>query len=119
MLATREAGFPITPNAFQTTHHSGGPLEYDAFLTELNSAGSGLIYSSYLGGSGEDGATGVAMDAVGDVFVTGTTFPPEFGRIPVIVSPPGAPSGNLAMKAFEQIPPDPRYPQDVPAASWG
>ena len=45
-------GFPITPGAFQTAHavdHSVFP-ENDAFVTKLNATGSGLIYSTYLGG---------------------------------------------------------------------
>ena len=67
--------FPTTPNAFQPT--SGG--NWDGFVLELNSAGSGLIYSSYLGGSGLDVANAIALDSSGNVYVTGsegsTNFP--------------------------------------------
>lgn len=67
--------FPTTPNAFQPT--SGG--NWDATVLELNSAGSGLIYSSYLGGSGLDYATSIALDSSGNVYMTGgeasTNFP--------------------------------------------
>jgi uncharacterized repeat protein (TIGR03803 family) len=67
--------FPTTPNAFQPT--SGG--NWDATVLELNSAGSGLIYSSYLGGSGLDNSTSIALDSSGNVYVTGseasTNFP--------------------------------------------
>ena len=60
--------FPTTANAFQTT--SGG--NFDVFVLELNSAGSGLIYSSYLGGSGIDAESGITMDSSGNLYLTGT-----------------------------------------------
>ncbi|HWW13818.1 MAG TPA: choice-of-anchor tandem repeat GloVer-containing protein [Candidatus Dormibacteraeota bacterium] len=67
--------FPTTSNAFQPT--SGG--NWDATVLELNSAGSGFIYSSYLGGSGLDYSTSIALDSLGNVYVTGgeasTNFP--------------------------------------------
>jgi uncharacterized repeat protein (TIGR03803 family) len=69
------ANFPTTPNAFQPK--SGG--NWDVTVLELNSAGSGLIYSSYLGGSGLDYSTSIALDSLGNVYVTGgeasTNFP--------------------------------------------
>ncbi len=72
---TLSANFPTTPNAFQPT--SGG--NWDAFVLGLNSAGSGLIYSSYLGGSGLDYSTSIALDSSGNAYVTGgeasTNFP--------------------------------------------
>ena len=48
-----------------------------AFVARLNAAGSALIYSTYLGGSGnywyKDAALGIAVDAYGDAFITGYT----------------------------------------------
>ncbi|MGA2581371.1 MAG: SBBP repeat-containing protein [Bryobacteraceae bacterium] len=61
--------FPIMPGAYQPANNGN----VDAFLTELNASGSSLVYSSFLGGSGYDSATGVAVDAVGDVAIIGTT----------------------------------------------
>jgi len=61
--------FPTTPGAFQTSYHGGA----DAFVTKLNTAGSDLVYSTYLGGSdGEDG-TGIAVDPSGSAYITGST----------------------------------------------
>jgi hypothetical protein len=51
---------------------SGG--YYDAFLAKLNSAGSALIFSTYLGGSGNEKAHGVAVDASGNAYLAGGTF---------------------------------------------
>ena len=45
---TSSTDFPTTPGAFQTTYGGTG----DAFVTELNTAGTALVYSTYLGGSG-------------------------------------------------------------------
>ena len=66
---TRSANFPTTVGAFETT--SGGMQ--DAFVTKLNPAGTGLIYSTYLGGSNDDEGKGIAVDAAGNVFVVGRT----------------------------------------------
>ena len=59
-----EQPFPTTPGAYNT---AGG----DAFVTKLNSTGSGLIYSTYFGGSGYSFGLGVAVDAGGCAYVTG------------------------------------------------
>jgi hypothetical protein len=76
---TQSLDFPTTPNAFQTT--CGGQCNnstYDAFITKFDSTGSSLIYSTYLGGSGTDVATGLAIDNSGNVFVAGTTYSKDF-----------------------------------------
>jgi hypothetical protein len=64
-----EAGFPTTPGAFQPTYAGGS----DAFVTKINSMGSTLIYSTYLGGSNYDQGYGIAIDQAGDAYVTGFT----------------------------------------------
>ncbi len=46
---------------------------YNAFVTKLNSTGNQLIYSTHLGGSGEDLGSGIAVDRQGNVYVTGHT----------------------------------------------
>lgn len=79
--------FP-TLNAIQPTYGGG---QYDGFLTKINPTGSALVYSTYLGGSALDSAVGVAVDPVGDAYVTGVTqsanFPtynplqPSFGGV--------------------------------------
>jgi hypothetical protein len=71
---TVSSDFPTTPGAFQTTY--GGKL--DAFVAKLNAAGSSLLYSTYMGGSGEDFGSGIAIDASGNVYVTGFTHSVNF-----------------------------------------
>ena len=50
----------------------------DAFVTKLNAAGNGLLYSSYLGGSSPDYAYGVAISSGGIAYVTGETASTDF-----------------------------------------
>jgi Beta-propeller repeat len=66
--------FPTTPGALQTTF--GGDV--DVFVTELNPTGSALIYSTFMGGTGDDEAEGIALDAAGNAYLTGTTTSPDF-----------------------------------------
>ncbi|MBI1729344.1 SBBP repeat-containing protein [Candidatus Acetothermia bacterium] len=51
---------------------------YDAFLTKLNTSGDGLLYSTYLGGEGDDLAYGIALDASGNIYITGDTTSNNF-----------------------------------------
>ena len=71
--ATNSNNFP-TANALQSTF--GGT--YDAFVTKLNPAGSALVYSTYLGGSGDDGGHDIAVDSAGNAYVTGYTLSTDF-----------------------------------------
>jgi hypothetical protein len=65
------------PNANASQSAPGGGL--DAFVTKfLPGGGPGLVYSTYLGGSDDDGALGVAIDAWGNAIVAGTTRSANF-----------------------------------------
>ncbi len=50
----------------------------DAFVTKFNTAGSALVYSTFLGGSATDQASAVAIDAAGNAYVTGFTASTNF-----------------------------------------
>jgi hypothetical protein len=50
----------------------------DVFITKWNAAGTGLVYSTYIGGSQRDVALGVAVDGAGNAYVTGFTYSPDF-----------------------------------------
>lgn len=51
---------------------------YDGYVAKLNSAGNGLIFSTYLGGDASDYAYGVAVDAAGAAYIAGQTGSANF-----------------------------------------
>ncbi len=71
---TKSADFPVAGMPFQATQ----PGLQSGFVTKVNPAGSGLVYSTYLGGSNFTDATAVALDPAGDAFVTGNTDSSDF-----------------------------------------
>ncbi|MCM3541322.1 HYR domain-containing protein, partial [Priestia endophytica] len=75
---TESANFPTTPGAFDTTYNGSG----DVFVTKLNPTGSTLIYSTYLGGTNEEGGSGIAVDAGGNAYITGFTNSTDFPTTP-------------------------------------
>jgi len=71
---TQSPDFP-TKSPFQSTLKS---VNGNAFVTKLSPAGSVLIYSTFLGGTADDGASGIALDAAGSAYVTGSTLSSDF-----------------------------------------
>src|SRR5206468_1826981 len=74
---TTSTNFP-TVNPLQPAFGGGS---YDAFVAKLNSSGSALVYSTYLGGSGNEYAgdrAGIAVDSLGNAYVTGRTSSSNF-----------------------------------------
>jgi hypothetical protein len=75
---TRSTNLPVTVGAFQPS--IGGISDVfsapggDAFIAKLNSAGTALVYFTYLGGGGGDGAGTIAIDANRNAYVSGYTF---------------------------------------------
>ena len=68
------SNFPTTAGALQTTFGGVG----DAFVSKLNSNGTTLIYSTYLGGSDDDEGYGIAVDSSGNAYITGVTLSSDF-----------------------------------------
>jgi len=65
---TNSDDFP-TMNAYQSSRS----VDWDVFITKLNTFNNSLIYSTYLGGSGLDWGLGIAVDGSGNAYVTGYT----------------------------------------------
>jgi hypothetical protein len=86
---TTSANFPTSTTGYQPLPTakgtqcptSTGPCT-SVFVSQLNSAGSALNYSSYLSGTGDDVASGMAIDLAGDIFVTGTTTSTTSADVP-------------------------------------
>ena len=80
---TVSSDFP-TINAFQATNDA--PPFGTAFIAKLNANGSGLVYSTYLGGSSYDWGNGIAVDSSGSAYVTGLTFSRDFPTVSPVQS---------------------------------
>ncbi|HYK21451.1 MAG TPA: SBBP repeat-containing protein [Pyrinomonadaceae bacterium] len=78
VTGTAQAGFPVTPGAFQTSFNGVN----DAFVTKLNSTGTALVYSTFLGGSGTDRGSGIAVNTAGNAFVSGVSDSSNFPVTP-------------------------------------
>ena len=120
--ATASLNFPVTSGAYQTANASangsGGAL-YNAFVTELNPAGSALLYSTYLGGNGTnpnvessehaveygDQSAALAPDGSGNVYIAGTAesanFPVTSGAFQTTI--PAFTSAFIAKLALGKI----------------
>jgi hypothetical protein len=72
---TNSANFPVL-NPYQSTNQ--GLFSSDVFVAKLTPGGTQLVYSTYLGGSKNDIARGIAVDGVGHAYVTGETDSPNF-----------------------------------------
>src|SRR4029077_9502644 len=70
---TQSTNFPLL-GAIQTKL----PGSRSAFVTKLNSTGTSILYSTYLGGSGHDQGNGIAVDSSGDAYVTGDVTSANF-----------------------------------------
>ena len=73
----------VYPNFGETTYTNlnnvtNRSFYFDAFVTEISADGSSLVFSSYLGGTNNDVALGVALDANANVYVTGYTESTNF-----------------------------------------
>lgn len=71
---TSSSDFPTTSGVVQVTRKG----QSDVFVSKLNSTGSALLYSTFLGGSKDDIPTGIATDSTGNVFIAGVTFSSDF-----------------------------------------
>ena len=63
------------PRTFNFSHSAGN---LDAFLIKLNAAGTAVLYATYFGGAARDSARGVALDAAGNAYVTGSSSSADF-----------------------------------------
>jgi hypothetical protein len=78
---TYSTDFPVTPGSLDTTYNGGE----DAFVAKLNTAGSALVYATFLGGSGpagSDAGIDIAVDSSGNAYVTGGTYSTDFPVTP-------------------------------------
>src|SRR4029077_4688115 len=76
---TASTNFPTTMGAFRPMFAGGSS---DAFVTKLNPTGSALVYSTYLGGNADENGQGIAVDTLGNAYVSGWTGSTNFPITP-------------------------------------
>jgi hypothetical protein len=82
--------FAVDPSV-ATTVYEGGALGDDVFISRISADGSLLEYSTYLGGSGSEGSSDIAIDATGAAYVAGSTGSSDFPTLnPFQPNPGGA-----------------------------
>lgn len=75
---THSADFPVTARAHDRTFNGEKDWGGDVYVTKINPSGSGIVWSTFIGGSAQETATGVAVDGDGSVVIAGTTASPDF-----------------------------------------
>ncbi len=95
---TSASDFPTTPGAFQTVYGGGSGCGAfprpcpDAFIAKLEPNGQKFVWATFLGGTGDDRALALDIDAAGQVYVTGPTGSPNF---PGTTAPPNVTTPNV------------------------
>jgi hypothetical protein len=124
--STTSPDFPVTPGAYQTvcspipdfyhgpnigeTSSCNSFYNASAFVTKLNSTGTGLVYSTFLSGEGNDGGVAIAIDPAGRAYVAGNATgycygaPVTPGPYPYTCFPTtaGAVIGGTAISGYSQ-----------------
>ncbi len=92
---TTSTNFPTMDPPFGDTNGFGTK---DAFVAQLTATGSGLVFSTYLGGRSADSGLGVALDGAGGVYVVGQTFSTNFPQLSPFDATLGAGSDAFVVK---------------------
>jgi hypothetical protein len=83
-MTTNIAGLPTTSGAYMRSHAQNDPgsfcgiadsLNFDTYITRVDGSGR-IVWGTYLGGKGNDYVSDLALDAGGDVYLTGLTYSP-------------------------------------------
>ena len=86
--------FPITlPPGGAQPFYGGGTINGDAFVARVDATGTNLIFFTYLGGTGDDGALDLALDSGGNAYITGFTDSTNFPVAPP-TGVPGLPNST-------------------------
>ncbi|MBI5440806.1 MAG: hypothetical protein HY900_06305 [Deltaproteobacteria bacterium] len=75
---THSADFPVTVGAYDPSFNGEKDWGGDVYVTKIHPSGSGIVWSTFIGGSVQETATGIAVDRDGSVVIAGTTASPDF-----------------------------------------
>jgi hypothetical protein len=90
---TYSTNFPVLPTPSPVQTSSAG--HYDAFVSKLNKTTGALLFSTYLGGTLEDGANAIATDGYSNAYVVGYTYSSDFRVVRPVQPAKGDSSGSL------------------------
>src|SRR5712692_10189286 len=90
--STQSRNFPTTTSSLQPWP---GRSVQTAFVSKLNTAGTALIYSTYLGGNDQDIGRNIAVDATGAAYVVGLANSTDFPTTPTAFQRSAAGSGDV------------------------
>ena len=100
--ASAQGTFPASSDKFGPVYKGG----FDSFVAKVNPSGSGLLYCGYIGGSESDGGGGIAVDASGNAYVTGSTASSKVS-FPVAMGPDldfnGSGSGSAILRGDSYV----------------
>ena len=85
---------------FAALDSAGNSMSNDAFLTKLNPSGSGLVYSTFIGGFGDDQANAVTIDGSGNAYIAGLTNSSDYPTVNAAQNTFGGGSGQGCGDAF-------------------
>ena len=113
---TNSSDYPVTPGAFQTAYTAAAPqppnfgISYIGspnaigYVTKVNATGTGLVWSTYFGGSYEDQITGMAVSPAGDIILSGRAGSSD---LVLADTPDGCrPSANQVLGFVARLAPD-------------
>ena len=102
---TNSRNFPVSANAVQPGYAGAGGNDLvkfgDAFVTKLGPNGDQILYSTYFGGQLDELAMGIAIDATGAAYITGTTLSFNLPTTPGVLQPRFRGSGGQPVTKFE------------------
>lgn len=86
----------------------------DVFLTKINSVGNNLLYSTYLGGAGQDDSLGITVDTLGTTYLAGTSISTDFPVVNALQSVSAGTADAFIAKILEPLgPPVPDFSLSV------
>lgn len=102
---TASSDFPVSTNAFQSTLLGGDSCGLgspypcpDIFVSKFSNDGATLLYSTFLGGSGQNSLVGMALDAAGNIYLAGTPGSSDFPKLTPLPGTTGMALGYFAAK---------------------
>lgn len=75
---THSSDFPVTPGAYDASFNGEGEWAGDVYVAKINPSGSGVAFSTFIGGKAEDTAHSVKVDSKRNIIIAGCTCSQDF-----------------------------------------